>query len=98
MGMGCVRELERVAAALGASAETPTRFETALDVPRGGILCALPALLSNGLLRHARKLFRLPKGYYSVVQVFMFLGMMALVLWMALKSPDSASSPRDPRV
>jgi hypothetical protein len=35
----------------GASVE----FETCLDVPKGGVLCALPALLSNGLLKDVER-------------------------------------------
>ena len=78
MGMGCTRVLDRVAAALGGLEAAPTEFESAQDVPWGGVLWALPALLSNGLLRHSRKYFQLPKGFYSVVNIFLLLAFMAL--------------------
>ncbi len=78
MGMGCTRAEERVSAAVGMLAEAPTRFETAQDVAGGGVLWALPALVANGLLEHTRDLFQLPKGFYSVVHVFLLLGYMAL--------------------
>lgn len=78
MGMGCTRAEERVSAAVGLLAEAPTRFETTLDVARGGVVWALPALTANGLLQHTGELFHLPKGFYSVVHVFLLLGYMAL--------------------
>jgi hypothetical protein len=43
------------------------RFVAALDVPKGGVLLALPALLASGLLRHADKYFQLPKGFYGLI-------------------------------
>src|SRR2546423_43397 len=50
MGYGTTRSLERMAAALGMLDGAPIRFERLQDVPEGGVLCALPALLENGLL------------------------------------------------
>ncbi|MFH1539543.1 MAG: putative transposase [bacterium] len=76
--MGCTRVAERVCAALGALRETPTRFETSLDVCNGGVLWAVPALLANGLLRHTEACFSLPKGFYGCIQVFLLLAFMAL--------------------
>jgi len=68
-----------VCAATGKLFEAPTRFTTVLDVPNGGVLWALPALLENGLLRHTREYFNLPKGFYSLVQIFILLAFMALI-------------------
>jgi glucose/mannose transport system substrate-binding protein len=34
------------------------------DVHNGGVLCALPALLAEGLLRHTRSFYRLRPGFY----------------------------------
>ena len=78
MGMGCSRVLERVAAATGNLNEAPSVFEPSYDVPNGGVLCALPALLANGLLKNISNHFSLPKGFYSVVQIFLLLGFMSL--------------------
>jgi hypothetical protein len=78
MGMACTRVVERACAAVGKIDEVPSRFEPALDVSCGGVLWAVPALLANGLLRHTGEHFSLPKGYYSVVQVFLLLAFMAL--------------------
>ncbi len=53
-------------------------FEPALDVSNGGVLWALPALLANGLLRHTKQNYSLPKGFYSLAQIFVLLAFMAL--------------------
>ena len=51
LGVGTTRSLERVLAAMGRLDGAPIEFEVADDVPQGGVLCALPALLVGGLLR-----------------------------------------------
>jgi len=78
MGYGATRTLERVAAALGAVAETPLVFESARDIPQGGVLLALPALLALGLLRHSSELYRLPSGFYGLSSVLVLLALLAL--------------------
>lgn len=78
MGMGASDVLERVLASIGAASDKPPEFQSSLDLANGGVLLAIPALLSLGLLRHTRDLFKLPKGYYSIESVFMLLAFMAL--------------------
>ena len=78
MGMGCTRVIERVLTALGKFSEAPSRFTPAVDVTNGGVLWALPALLSNGLLRHTKDHFTLPNGFYSAIHIFLLLAFMAL--------------------
>jgi hypothetical protein len=78
MGMGCTRVAERVWAAVGLLSEAPSQFVKAESVAQGGVLWALPALLANGLLRHAATCFQFTKGFYSLIQVFLLLGYMAL--------------------
>jgi len=78
MGMGCTRVVERVLASMGKLPEAPSVFKQALDVPNGGVLWALPALLSNGLLRHTKGCFKLPKGFYGIAHIFLLLAFMAL--------------------
>src|SRR5215472_2209451 len=44
MGRGATATMERLAASLGQLAEATPRFGCALDIPKGGVLLALPAL------------------------------------------------------
>lgn len=78
MGVATTRSLERVMAAMGLLREVPLRFELADDVPQGGVLCALPALLAFGLLRHTRERFSLPAGYYPLEIYFLVVSFLAL--------------------
>lgn len=79
MGYGTTRTLERVLAACGLLTSAGLEFSCADDVPQGGVLCALPALLTEGLLRHTRSLYRLPAGYYPLESIFLYLALLALV-------------------
>ena len=86
MGIGTTRTLERVAASLGKLSDAPPRFEPADDVPGGGVLMALPALLATGLLRHTRALFQLPAGFYGIESLFLSLAFMALARVRSLEA------------
>jgi len=78
MGTACTRTAERTAAAFGVCDGAPTRFEPALDVPKGGVLCALPALLANGLLEGVERLLGAVKGYYRTFHILLLLAFMSL--------------------
>ena len=78
LGVGTTRSLERVLAAMGQLDGAPIEFEVVDDVAQGGVLCALPALLVYGLLRHARNTFALPPGYYPLETNFLALAFLAL--------------------
>lgn len=78
MGVATGRTLDRVAAAMGVLDGAPLEFESADDIPQGGVLCALPALLSLGLLKHTRDTFSLPKGFYPIETIFMVMAFLAL--------------------
>jgi hypothetical protein len=54
---------EPVVAAVGLLAAAPPQFQAACDLPKGGVLLALPALLAVGLLRHTTALYALPNGF-----------------------------------
>ena len=53
-------------------------FERAVDVPDGGVLFALPALLLCGLLHKSREIFSMPEGFYPLESIFILLALMAL--------------------
>jgi len=78
MGYGATRSLERVAAAMGGLETAPVIFEAARDVPQGGVLLALPALLAVGLMRHSSELYALPAGFYGLSSIVLLLAFMAL--------------------
>ncbi|HEX7599289.1 MAG TPA: hypothetical protein VF518_13825, partial [Polyangia bacterium] len=73
-------------AAVGVLRQAPVEFESSADVPLGGVLWALPALLAEGLLRHSRKLFALPEGFYPLETIFLVLAFMALVRVRSLEA------------
>jgi len=64
----------------------PIAFECVEDVPCGGVLLALPALLHNGLLAHSREHFSMPEGYYPLESIFLLLAFMALARISSLEA------------
>ena len=78
MGVATTNSDLRVLAAVGKIDEAPSEFLPCEDVSYGGVLLALPALLSCGLLRYASRFFSLPSGYYGVGHIFAILAFMAL--------------------
>jgi len=78
LGVATTRVQERVLASLGALGSAAIRIERADDVAQAGVLCALPALLGMGLLRHSRTHFTLPQGYYPLESIFLAMAFLAL--------------------
>ncbi|NOQ46322.1 MAG: hypothetical protein GQ559_06575 [Desulfobulbaceae bacterium] len=78
LGTACTRVAERVCAAFGENNGAEAQFEPCLDVPKGGVLCSLPALLSNGLLNGARGMLSEVTGYYTMFHVLVLLAFMGL--------------------
>ena len=76
--MGATNTLDRVAAMVGDISEVSVDFEASESVPNGGVLFALPALLSLGLLHNTNRYFQLPNGYYGLASIFLLLAFMAL--------------------
>lgn len=78
MGMGATDTLGRVCASLGLIDGVQPQFCNAADVANAGVLFAVPALLSNGLLHHVDDCFHLPRGYYTLQQIFLLVAFLAL--------------------
>jgi hypothetical protein len=71
---------------LGLLNEYTPVFTTAVDIPNGGVLLALPALLVSGLLYRVEKFFRLPAGFYGVQTILLLLAFMALARLRSIES------------
>ena len=78
MGVATTNAELRLLAAVGEVDEVPCHFQTCDDVSFGGVLLALPALLSCGLLKYAARFFTLPSGYYGLDHIFIMLAFMAM--------------------
>lgn len=91
MGVATTDSDLRMLAAVGAIHEAPSAFLPCDDVSFGGVLLALPALLSCGLLRYASRFFSLPSGYYGVGHIFTILAFMALCRFKSIESLRSSA-------
>ncbi len=82
------RDVERRRpAAAGLLVEASPRFdEAAPAVAGGGALTALPALLKEGLLDPAHRLFRLPGGFYGLSAVLLLTAFMILA---RMRAPEA---------
>ena len=87
MGMGAQNIEARLAASIG-ELEEPVApdFQAVQDVPRGGVLFALPALLATGLLKTSENFFKLSKGYYGLDSLLVILAFTALVRLKSIES------------
>ena len=85
LGYGTTRVLDRLLASCGLLAGADLQFAAADDVPQAGVLCALPALLAEGLLRHTRCFYALPPGFYPLEAIFLYLALLALVRCTSLE-------------
>jgi hypothetical protein len=76
----------RILASLGKGGPVDSRFEPCADVPKAGVLVALPALLASGLWEHTEEHFQLPQGYYPLVHLFLLVAFLALARVKSLES------------
>ena len=73
-------------ASLGQAGPVDSHFEPCADVPKAGVLVALPALLASGLWKDTEAHFSLPAGYYQLVHVFLLVAFLALARIKSLES------------
>ena len=78
LGMGATDSAGRLMSSLGMAGTVNPDFASAVDVANAGVLMALPALLSVGLLKRSEKHFQLPRGYYGMPSIFLLLAILAL--------------------
>jgi hypothetical protein len=86
MGVAAQDVMGRVAASIGDLESVAPEFQPVVDVPNGGVLFALPALLAMGLLKYTEPFFKLPKGYYGLDSLFLLLAFMALTRLKSIES------------
>ena len=77
--------MERILAATGKLQEVPTVFAHHQSVEHAGILLALPALISQGLLQASEVYQSLKKGYYGLDHILLLLAFMAL---LRIRNPE----------
>jgi hypothetical protein len=87
MGKACSNVLERVMTTR-TGASCPITFNNQTDLQHAGVLIALPALISQGLLRYEDQ-FNLEKGYYPTSSVFLSLAILSLLRVKTLSGVDS---------
>lgn len=87
MGVGTHNIEARLAASVGQLDEPMAPdFQASLDVPKGGVLLALPALLATGLLKFSEQFFKLGKGYYGLDSLLLILALTALAQVQSIES------------
>jgi len=86
MGVAAADVQGRLAASVGELDAVVPDFTPALDIPNGGLLCALPALLAVGLLEGVDRHLDLPKGYYGLDSLLLLLAFMALARLESIES------------
>ncbi len=87
LGRGARDTTGRMLAATGHLSEIRPQFAEPLSVVAGGgVLAGLPMLLKEGLLNHAREFLSLPKGYYGLTTVLLFL---AFLILARVRNPEA---------
>ena len=90
MGKSCTQVLDRVLASKIGSSAIST-FGNHIDLSHGGLLLAIPALSSCGLLRYISR-FESITGYYTATHVFLSLAFLVLLRINRLEQSDSVPS------
>ncbi len=85
MGIATTRYEERVLASIGQRGHAKAEFKNSQSIGHGGVLFAIPALISQGLQKF-KELYKLPKNhYYGLESCILTLMIMAL---LRIKNPE----------
>ena len=90
MGKACVNLNQRVLSALS-GVKCPIQFDNQIDLQHAGVLIAIPALLSQGLLRYEQE-FELDSVYYPTSSIFLALAILTLLRVKTLSGVNSLPS------
>jgi len=90
MGKACSNVLERVLT-IQTGTSCPITFNNQIDLQHAGVLLALPALISQGLLRYEEE-FNIEKVYYPTSSIFLSLAILSLLRLKTLSRVDSLPS------
>ena len=78
LGIGATRVAQRIDAAIGMGQSGAIQFESCESVSRGGLMCMLPFLISQGLLSYRSYYSEREGGYYNYDSIILLLSFMYL--------------------
>ena len=78
LGMGSLRDEERLLCAFGLLSEAPIRFESCQTIPFGGVMLLLPFLLACGLLSYRHHYSQRSAGFYNFDSLFILMSFLYL--------------------
>lgn len=78
LGVATTNVYERVLASKGMLAGVQPQFKHHLAIENGGVLCAIPALIAQGLFTHSQIYEPFSTGYYQQSGIVLTLAIMAL--------------------
>jgi hypothetical protein len=90
IGKACGNVMERILA-MQTGTSCPIMFYNHIDLQHAGVLLAIPALITQGLLRYENE-FNLEKGYYPTSSVFLSLAILSLLRIKTLSGVDNLPS------
>jgi hypothetical protein len=78
LGVACHDVVGRILVAVGEGGPAEQVFASAADIPGAGVLCAIPALVANGLFQGIGSRLAQPPGYYPLPALLLLFAFLAL--------------------
>ena len=91
MGVATTNEIGRILASKGLLSYQEPVFKHHQSIEHGGVLCAIPSLIAQGLLSYRDVYEPLPKGYYGIESILFTLAIMSLC---RIKNPEQLKQHR----